>query len=77
LKDKNKIRTKTEIKSNKKIQGRRIRITTIIRRMPSSGMWCPVDLVGTDISEERIASIFRLEKSAERRFTQDLHGATS
>jgi hypothetical protein len=33
-------------------------------RMPSSGMWRRVDLVWTDISEERIASIFRVEKSA-------------
>jgi hypothetical protein len=73
----NKIRTKPEIKSKKKIQGRRIRITIIIIRMPSSGMWRPVDLVGTDVSEERIASIFRVEKYGERRFTQDLHGATS
>jgi hypothetical protein len=27
-----------------------------IRRMPFSGMWCRVDLVWTDVSEERIAS---------------------
>jgi hypothetical protein len=33
-------------------------------RMPSSGMWILVDLVCTDISEERIASIFRVEESA-------------
>jgi hypothetical protein len=33
-------------------------------RMPFSGMWCRVDLVWTDVSEERIASIFRIEKSA-------------
>jgi hypothetical protein len=33
-------------------------------RMPSSGMWRRVDLVWTDVSEERIASIFRVEKSA-------------
>jgi hypothetical protein len=33
--------------------------------MPSSGMWRRVDLVNwTDVSEERIASIFRVEKSA-------------
>jgi hypothetical protein len=32
--------------------------------MPSSGMWHTVDLVQTDASEERIASIFRVEKSA-------------
>jgi hypothetical protein len=30
--------------------------------MPSSGMWRRVDLVWTDVSEERIASIFRVEK---------------
>jgi hypothetical protein len=33
-------------------------------RMPSSGMWRRVDLVWTDVSEERIASIFRAQKSA-------------
>jgi hypothetical protein len=27
-------------------------------------MWCRVDLVWIDVSEERIASIFRVEKSA-------------
>jgi hypothetical protein len=32
--------------------------------MHSSGMWRRVDLVGTDVSEERIASIFKVEKSA-------------
>jgi hypothetical protein len=31
------------------------------RRMPSSGMWRRVDIVLTDVSEERIASIFRVE----------------
>jgi hypothetical protein len=30
----------------------------------SSGMWRRVDLLSTDVSEERIASIFRVEKSA-------------
>jgi hypothetical protein len=56
-------------------------------------MWRRVDLVWIDVSEERITSIFRVEKSAseepawaggcrwyvppKRRFTQDLHGATS
>jgi hypothetical protein len=33
-------------------------------RTPSSGMWRRVVLVWTDVSEERIASIFRVEKSA-------------
>jgi hypothetical protein len=33
-------------------------------RMPSSGIWRRIDLVWTDFSEERIASIFRAEKSA-------------
>jgi hypothetical protein len=32
-------------------------------RMPSYGMWRRVDLVWTDVSEERIASISRIEKS--------------
>jgi hypothetical protein len=54
-------------------------------------MWYHVDLMWTDVSEERIASIFRVEKSASEepawrwrryvppkcRLTQDLHGATS
>jgi hypothetical protein len=31
-------------------------------RMPSSGMWRCVHLVWTDVSEERIGSIFRVEK---------------
>jgi hypothetical protein len=32
--------------------------------MSSSGMWRCVGLVLTDVSEEHIASIFRVEKSA-------------
>jgi hypothetical protein len=32
--------------------------------MSSSGMWRCVDLASIDFSEERIASIFRVEKSA-------------
>jgi hypothetical protein len=45
-------------------------------------MWCRVDLVWTDVSEERIASIFWVEKSASKEpawagGTQDVHGATS
>jgi hypothetical protein len=34
------------------------------RRILSSRMWRRVDLVWTDVSEERIASIFRVEKSS-------------
>jgi hypothetical protein len=63
--------------------------------MPSSWVWDRVDFVWGDVSEESIASIFRVEKSAseepaseggcilqryvppKRRFTQDLHDATS
>jgi hypothetical protein len=40
-----------------------------LRRIPSSGMWRRVDLVWTDVSEERIASIFRVEKSASHLLT--------
>jgi hypothetical protein len=32
--------------------------------MQSYGMWRRVDIVWTDVSEEGIASIFRVEKSA-------------
>jgi hypothetical protein len=32
--------------------------------MPSSGVWRSVDVDRTDVSEGRIASIFRVEKSA-------------
>jgi hypothetical protein len=54
-------------------------------RMPSSGMWRRVDLVWTDVSEERIAPTFRVEQSASEEpvccnlLTQYsyLHGATS
>jgi hypothetical protein len=35
-------------------------------RMPSSGMWSRVDLVWTDVSEELIASIFRVEEPLAR-----------
>jgi hypothetical protein len=35
-----------------------------VSRMSSSGMWRCVDFALTDVSEERIASIFRVEKSA-------------
>jgi hypothetical protein len=31
--------------------------------MPSSGIWRRIDFVWTDFSKERIASIFRVEKS--------------
>jgi hypothetical protein len=34
--------------------------------MPSSGMWRHVDLVCTDVSEERITSIFRVENPRAR-----------
>jgi hypothetical protein len=38
----------------------------IVVRMPPSGMWRRVDLVRTDISDERV-SIFRVEKIRERK----------
>jgi hypothetical protein len=34
-------------------------------------MWRPVDLVWTDVSEERIASIFRVEKSESEQVAAD------
>jgi hypothetical protein len=37
-----------------------------IWRMPCTGMWRRVDLLWTDVSEECIASIFRVEKSASK-----------
>jgi hypothetical protein len=41
-------------------------------------MWHYVDLVWTDICEDRIASIFRVEKIHDQgTTTQDLHSATS
>jgi hypothetical protein len=33
--------------------------------MPSSGMLCRVGLVGSDVSEERVASIIRVTKIGE------------
>jgi hypothetical protein len=46
-------------------------------------MWRRIDLVWTDVSEERIVSIFRVENlqvrnlfPPKRLFTQDLHGFT-
>jgi hypothetical protein len=38
-----------------------------MKRMSSSGMWRCVDPGLTDVSEERIASIFRVEKSPSQR----------
>jgi hypothetical protein len=35
-------------------------------RVVSSGMWCCVDLALPNISEEHVASIFRVEKSVSR-----------
>jgi hypothetical protein len=39
-------------------------LNVLIRSIPSFGMWRYVHLVRTDVSKERIASIFRVEKSA-------------
>jgi hypothetical protein len=67
-------------------------ILLLFWRMLSSGMWHRVDLVWTNVSEEHIASIFRVEGliwfillpwrwrqyvPPKRWFTQDPHGATS
>jgi hypothetical protein len=38
--------------------------TAVTMKNASSGMWHRVDLVRTDVSEERVASIVRVEKSA-------------
>jgi hypothetical protein len=40
--------------------------------MSSSGIWSCVDLALTDVSEELIASIFRVEKSASAVKTSNL-----
>jgi hypothetical protein len=34
--------------------------TIMVLRIPSSGMWRRVDILLTDVSEESIASIFRI-----------------
>jgi hypothetical protein len=50
-------------------RGRNIRLFTDWSerwRMPSSGIWRRVDLVRTDVSEERVATIFRVGKIRER-----------
>jgi hypothetical protein len=39
--------------------------TTVLRRMPSSGMLHPVTLVRTDVSEELNASIIRVTRIGE------------
>jgi hypothetical protein len=41
-----------------------------IWRMPSSGLWRRVDLVGTEVSEACVASIFRLERIGEIGITE-------
>jgi hypothetical protein len=38
-------------------------VTKVLERMPTSGMCRRVDIVWTHVSEERIASIFKVEKS--------------
>jgi hypothetical protein len=59
-----------------------------LSRMSSSWICCRVDLVRTDVSEECVASIFKVEKllerrrwrlhvSSKRRFIQDPHCGTS
>jgi hypothetical protein len=37
-------------------------VDSLDRRKQSSGMWLRVDIVLTDVSEERIASIFKVEE---------------
>jgi hypothetical protein len=39
----------------------RLQRTTNNKKIPYSGMWRRVGLVRTDVSEERVASIFRVE----------------
>jgi hypothetical protein len=44
-------------------------------RMPSSGMWSRVDLVWTDVTEECIASVFRVENPRARNQREQLAGS--
>jgi hypothetical protein len=37
----------------------------VVKRMSSSGMYLRVGLLGTDVSEEHIASVFRLKTTDE------------
>jgi hypothetical protein len=46
-------------------------------RMPSSGMWRRVDMVQTDVSEEHIASIFRIFNKNKRASNQREQVATA
>jgi hypothetical protein len=54
------------------------RSTSYELEMSSSGMWRLVALVGTDVSEERVATVFRLKNSESPTFTarmsQDVRG---
>jgi hypothetical protein len=63
-------------------------VNYLILKTPSSGMWRCVDLMRTDVSKERMTSIFRVINPRARnqreqvaavcsRFTKDLHKATS
>jgi hypothetical protein len=58
------------------------KITKYIYYFIIFGMWRPVSLVGTDVLEEHVASIFRVEgisepSSLKNRLQEGPHGATS
>jgi hypothetical protein len=48
-----------------------------LRRKQSSGMWYRVDVVLADVSEERIASIFRVEGKIRKSANEEISNLSS